>query len=91
MCLYNPRYDLDIVCAQVEDEVEGVDDFDDMGLCDQLLRGIYGFGFEKPSMIQQKAIPIALKGTSSLSLFSFLPFINIDEDFLKKFSSFSRI
>lgn len=74
MCLYDPRYDLDIVCAQVEDEVEGVDDFDDMGLCDQLLRGIYGFGFEKPSMIQQKAIPIALKGTS-LSLHFFYPLL----------------
>lgn len=52
---------------QVEDEVEGVDDFDDMGLCDQLLRGIYGFGFEKPSMIQQKAIPIALKGSDMIA------------------------
>ena len=31
-----------------------------MGLCDDLLRGIYGHGFEKPSMIQQKAIrPLA--------------------------------
>ncbi|XP_022286750.2 uncharacterized protein LOC111099666 [Crassostrea virginica] len=52
---------------QVEDEVEGVDDFDDMGLCDELLRGIYGFGFEKPSMIQQKAIPLILTGSDVIA------------------------
>lgn len=33
-------------------------DFDDMGLKFELLRGIYGYGFQKPSMIQQKAIKI---------------------------------
>ena len=30
--------------------------FDEMGLPDQLLRGIYGYGFERPSVIQQKGI-----------------------------------
>jgi translation initiation factor 4A len=30
--------------------------FDEMGLPDNLLRGIYGYGFEKPSQIQEKAI-----------------------------------
>lgn len=30
--------------------------FDDMNLKENLLRGIYGFGFEKPSAIQQRAI-----------------------------------
>lgn len=33
-----------------------VPSFDDMGLKDDLLRGIYAYGFEKPSEIQQKAI-----------------------------------
>ena len=28
--------------------------FDDMGLKEELLRGIYGYGFEKPSAIQQR-------------------------------------
>ena len=32
------------------------DSFDDMGLSDDLLRGIYSIGFEYPSVIQQKAI-----------------------------------
>jgi len=33
-----------------------VESFDQMGLKENLLRGIYGFGFEKPSAIQQRAI-----------------------------------
>jgi len=33
-----------------------VDTFDQMGLKDELLRGIYAYGFEKPSAIQQRAI-----------------------------------
>lgn len=35
---------------------EVTESFDDMGLKEDLLRGIYGFGFEKPSAIQQRAI-----------------------------------
>lgn len=33
-----------------------VDKFDDMGLKEEVLRGIYAFGFKEPSPIQQKAI-----------------------------------
>lgn len=32
------------------------DSFDDMDLPENVLRGVYGYGFEKPSPIQQKAI-----------------------------------
>ncbi len=32
------------------------DSFDDMDLPEDVLRGVYGYGFEKPSPIQQKAI-----------------------------------
>lgn len=32
------------------------DSFDEMGLREELLRGIYAYGFEKPSAIQQRAI-----------------------------------
>lgn len=35
---------------------EVVDNFDNMGLREDLLRGIYAYGFEKPSAIQQRAI-----------------------------------
>lgn len=33
-----------------------MDAFDDMNLREDLLRGIYAYGFEKPSAIQQRAI-----------------------------------
>ena len=35
---------------------EVIESFDDMGLKEDLLRGIYSYGFEKPSAIQQRAI-----------------------------------
>lgn len=38
------------------------DTFDDMNLREQLLRGIYAYGFEKPSAIQQRAIVPCCKG-----------------------------
>ncbi|KQK02140.1 eukaryotic initiation factor 4A-III homolog A [Brachypodium distachyon] len=36
--------------------VEVVTSFDAMGIRDDLLRGIYGYGFDKPSAIQQRAV-----------------------------------
>lgn len=41
---------------------EIVDNFDNMGLREELLRGVYGYGFEKPSAIQQRAILPLCKG-----------------------------
>lgn len=41
---------------------EVVDSFDDMNLHELLLRGIYAYGFEKPSAIQQRAILPCIKG-----------------------------
>lgn len=41
---------------------EVYDNFDDMNLREELLRGIYGYGFEKPSAIQQRAIIPCVKG-----------------------------
>jgi len=46
---------------QIEQEFESnydeiVDNFDNMTLVEDLLRGIYAYGFEKPSAIQQRAI-----------------------------------
>ncbi|KAH3812401.1 eukaryotic initiation factor 4A-I-like [Dreissena polymorpha] len=39
-----------------------VDNFDDMNLREELLRGIYAYGFEKPSAIQARAILPCIKG-----------------------------
>merc|ERR1712002_281639 len=38
------------------------ENFDDMSLKEELLRGIYAYGFEKPSAIQQRAIVPCIKG-----------------------------
>jgi len=43
-------------------DVKPIATFDQMGLKDPLLRGIYAYGFEKPSAIQQRAIVPILKG-----------------------------
>jgi translation initiation factor 4A len=40
--------------------------FDDMGLTEELLRGVYAFGFEKPSAIQSVAIMPLVKGRDVL-------------------------
>jgi len=41
---------------------EIVDNFDNMNLSPELLRGIYAYGFERPSTIQQRAILPVIKG-----------------------------
>merc|ERR1712055_477183 len=41
--------------------------FDDMDLKDSLLRGIYAYGFEKPSAIQQRAIIPCIKGSDVIA------------------------
>lgn len=46
---------------------EITDNFDDMNLKESLLRGIYAYGFEKPSAIQQRAIIPCIKGMYILS------------------------
>jgi len=55
--------------AKVEVEVHGVkgkldviETFDEMGLREDLIRGIYSYGFEKPSAVQQRAIIPIVKG-----------------------------
>jgi len=44
-----------------------VTSFDDMGLRDDLLRGIYAYGFEKPSAIQQRGIMPILAGHDTIA------------------------
>ena len=39
-----------------------VNKFDDMGLKESVIRGIYGYGFRDPSPIQQKGIPPLIQG-----------------------------
>jgi superfamily II DNA/RNA helicase len=50
------------IVAYESDEVEIYDNFDDMDLPEQLLRGIYSYGWEKPSIIQSKSIMVLKSG-----------------------------
>lgn len=43
------------------------DSFDDMEIPDMILRGVYAFGFEKPSPIQKKAIMPMIRGRDILA------------------------
>ena len=43
------------------EDIKEYENFEDMGLKDTILRGIFGYGFEKPSKIQSKAIVPILK------------------------------
>ncbi|EEF25405.1 dead box ATP-dependent RNA helicase, putative [Ricinus communis] len=42
--------------------IEPITNFDEMGIKSDLLRGIYAYGFEKPSAIQQRAVMQIIKG-----------------------------
>jgi len=44
------------VTFETSEEVDVTPTFDSMGLREDLQRGIYAYGFEKPSAIQQRAI-----------------------------------
>ncbi len=46
---------------------EKVETFDELGLKEELLRGIYGYGFTKPSPIQQKGILPLLKKRDTIA------------------------
>ncbi|CCD66444.1 RNA helicase [Caenorhabditis elegans] len=53
--------DMATVEFESSEEVNVIPTFDKMGLREDLLRGIYAYGFEKPSAIQQRAVPAILK------------------------------
>eukprot|EP01090_Pellita_catalonica_P021450 TRINITY_DN802_c0_g1_i1.p1 TRINITY_DN802_c0_g1~~TRINITY_DN802_c0_g1_i1.p1 ORF type:complete len:446 (-),score=70.19 TRINITY_DN802_c0_g1_i1:81-1346(-) len=48
--------------AEDKDVIEAIPEFDQMGLQKDLLRGIFSYGFTKPSAIQQRAIVPFSKG-----------------------------
>lgn len=63
--------------------------FEELNINENLLRGVYSYGFEKPSMIQHKAIPVltsgkdviaqAQSGTGKTGAFSIGSLNNVDE------------
>ena len=64
--------------------------FDQLEIKENLLRGVYAYGFEKPSIIQHQAIPILMKGkdiiaqaqsgTGKTGAFSIGSLNNVDEE-----------
>ncbi len=46
---------------------ETIDKFDDLSLKEDLLRGVYGYGFVKPSPIQQKGILPVIQGKDTIA------------------------
>lgn len=48
--------------------VEVISSFDRMGIREDLLRGIYAYGFEKPSAIQQRAVTPIISGRDAIAL-----------------------
>ncbi|KAK5790234.1 hypothetical protein VI817_007521 [Penicillium citrinum] len=61
----------DLPEGQIESNYDEItDSFDSMDLKPELLRGVYAYGFERPSAIQQRAIMPIIKGKFT---FSFLP------------------
>ncbi|KAJ9589901.1 hypothetical protein L9F63_016962, partial [Diploptera punctata] len=54
--------DLSNVEFETSEDVEVIPTFDSMSLREELLRGIYAYGFEKPSAIQQRSIKPIIKG-----------------------------
>ena len=78
--------------------------FDQLEIKENILRGIYAYGFEKPSMIQHKAIPKVTggvdiiaqsqSGTGKTGAFSIGSMNRVDEDLkettLKELKSFSN-
>ena len=48
---------------------DNISSFEDLNLKEELLRGIYSYGFEQPSKIQKKAIkPVLDKNLSNMNI-----------------------
>lgn len=52
---------------QTTKDLKIIDSFDEMGLKEDLLRGLYAYGFEKPSAIQQRAVLPILEGRDAIA------------------------
>jgi hypothetical protein len=52
---------------ETSEDLAIVPSFDGLGIKEDLLRGIYAYGFERPSAVQQRAIKPILEGKASLA------------------------
>jgi len=58
---------MSVMTSETTYEIKNYANFDEIGLPESLLRGIYSFGFERPSVIQQKAIKPMSEGIDILA------------------------
>lgn len=57
---YRPQREEKPSMPLIDEDIEDIDNFDNMNLKENILRGIYGYGFERPSVIQSRGIvPVA--------------------------------
>jgi translation initiation factor 4A len=45
-----------------ESDIKPIENWDELDIKPELLRGIFAYGFEKPSEIQKKSIPAIISG-----------------------------
>lgn len=85
----NQQDDGDVESKQ--ENIENIESFEEMGLRPEIFRGILSYGFERPSVIQQRAIPAFIKhnrdiiaqaqsGTGKTATFSVALLQKIDEE-----------
>lgn len=60
-------YNIDINMNKNDTNMDKIDSFNEMKLNKHLLKGIVGYGFEKPSLIQYKSIPNILNGRNIIA------------------------
>ena len=47
---------------ETSEDCEVIPSFDSLGLSDNIIKGVYAYGFERPSAVQQRAVLPILKG-----------------------------
>lgn len=65
--IMEPNLVIDSVDDMVSTDLKAYESFDEMGLPEMILRGVYSNGFERPSAIQQKAIVPIKEGRDILA------------------------
>lgn len=58
---------LDTDVSGLDTDIKPIENWDDLDLKDDLLRGIYSYGFEKPSNIQKLSIPSIISGRDTIA------------------------
>jgi ATP-dependent RNA helicase DDX19/DBP5 len=56
----NTEHEVEVTLAEADHLYQSASSFEHLNLSKELLLGIYGMGFQKPSKIQAKALPMML-------------------------------